>query len=113
MLAPDKIMSSIDSRSVPAHSRAGGDNESLTGPDRNIANIRRQGSLRRSLRSSRCQSVVITEKERTLLIKQDKKMAGPDGKVASKGFVRSMCKLYEPRVAAAAINRRNSFNASL
>ena len=76
MLAPDKIMSSIDSRSVPAHSRAGGDNESLTGPDRNIANIRRQGSLRRSLRSSRCQSVVITEKERTLLIKQDKKMAG-------------------------------------
>ena len=84
-------MSSIDSRSGAAHrdTRAGGDNE-----DRNIANIRRQGSLRRSLRSSRCQSVVITEKEKTLLVKQDKRVAGPDGKVASKGFVRSMCKFY-------------------
>ena len=90
------MMSSIDSRSGAAHrdTRAGGDNESLTGPDRNIANIRRAGSLRRSLRNSRCQSVVITEKEKTLLIKQDKKMSGPDEKVATKGFVRSMCKFY-------------------
>ena len=85
MLEPDKMISSIDSRSGAAHR----DTE-----DRNIANIRRQGSLRRSLRNSRCQSVVITEKEKTLLIKQDKKMSGPDGKVASKGFVRSMCKFY-------------------
>ena len=97
MLKPDQMMSSIDSRSGvgagagAAHrdTRAAGDSE-----DRNIANIRRQGSLRRSLRNSRCQSVVITEKEKTLLIKADKKVAGADGRVASKGFVRSMCKFY-------------------
>ena len=96
MSEPDKMMSSIDSRPGAAHrdARPGGDNESLAGPDRNIANIRRQGSLRRSLRNSRCQSVVITEKEKTLLIKQDKKMSSPEEKVASKGFVRSMCKFY-------------------
>ena len=58
--------------------------------------LRREGSTRRSLRSMRCQSVVITEKEKTLLIKQtDKKMTAQEGKVAaSKGFVRSMCKFY-------------------
>ena len=56
-----------------------------------------QTGTRRSLRSLRCQSVVITEKEKTLLIKQtDRKVPGQEGgKVAaSKGFVRSMCKFY-------------------
>ena len=65
--------------------------------------MRREGSGRRSLRSLRCQSVVITDKERSLLIKhtQDKKMSpspqhqdNAGAKVASKGFVRSMCKFY-------------------
>ena len=63
--------------------------------------MRRDGSGRRSLRSLRCQSVVITDKERSLLIKhtQDKKMSPQHqdtagAKVASKGFVRSMCKFY-------------------
>ena len=59
--------------------------------------VTRAGSARRSLRSLRCQSVVITEKEKTLLIKQtDRKLPGQEGgKVAaSKGFVRSMCKFY-------------------
>ena len=79
--ATDEMMSSLDSRSPAAH----------TG---HCQDLRRQGSLRRSLRNARCQSVVITEKERALLSKQDNKISGSDGKVASKGFVRSMCKFY-------------------
>jgi len=62
--------------------------------DQNIVNLRRLNANRRSLRSSRCQSTAITEKEKTLLMKQDKKMNGQDGKGASKGFVKSMCRFY-------------------
>ena len=75
--------------------------------------LRREGSTRRSLRSLRCQSVVITEKERSLLIKQsDKKMtpgASHEGKVAaSKGFVRSMCKFYSDIIGGEKGERRRS-----
>jgi len=66
----------------------------LSANDQNIVNLRRLNANRRSLRSSRCQSTAITEKEKTLLMKQDKKMNGQDGKGASKGFVKSMCRFY-------------------
>ena len=80
-------MSSVDSRSGAAHTRP--------------------GSLRRSVRTARCQSVVITEKERTLLIKQDK-VSGQDAKIASKGFVRSMCKFYSDIIGGGAGERKKS-----
>ena len=66
----------------------------LSANDQNIVNLRRLNANRRSLRSSRCQSTAITEKEKTLLMKQDKKMNGQEGKGASKGFVKSMCRFY-------------------
>ena len=75
--------------------------------------MRREGSTRRSLRSLRCQSVVITEKERSLLIKQsDRKITSGtshEGKVAaSKGFVRSMCKFYSDIIGGEKGERRRS-----
>ena len=81
--------------------------------------LRREGSGRRSLRSLRCQSVVITEKEKTLLIKQsDKKSSSQEAKVASKGFVRSMCKFYsdiiggdQSRPRRSVLDRSHSFGA--
>ena len=68
--------------------------DSVSVNDQNIVNLRRLNANRRSLRSSRCQSAAITEKEKTLLMKQDKKINGQDGKGASKGFVKSMCRFY-------------------
>ena len=66
--------------------------------------FRREGA-RRSLRSLRCQSVVITEKERSLLIKQSDKKSPAEqqdaGRVGSKGFVRSMCKFYSDIIGGA------------
>ena len=68
----------------------------------------------------RCQSVVITEKEKTLLIKQsDKKGSSQEAKVASKGFVRSMCKFYsdiigggdQGRPRRSVLDRSHSFGA--
>ena len=68
----------------------------------------------------RCQSVVITEKEKTLLIKQsDKKASSQEAKVASKGFVRSMCKFYsdiirspdQSRARRSVLDRSHSFGA--
>ena len=71
--------------------------------------LKRQGSGRRSLRSLRCQSVVITEKEKTLLIKQtDKKVTSQEGKVASNGFVRSMCKFYSDIIGGDRAERKRS-----
>ena len=85
-------MSRTDSRAPPASHTSS--QTSAMSTSRNNS-LRREGSGRRSLRSMRCQSVVITEKEKTLLIKQsDKKASSHEAKVASKGFVRSMCKFY-------------------
>ena len=56
--------------------------------EQNVVNLRRQNSIRRSLRGVRAKSVVITEKERTLLLKQEEKMTGSPQ--PTKGFVKSM-----------------------
>ena len=58
--------------------------------EQNVVNLRRQNSIRRSLRGVRAKSVVITEKERTLLLKQEEKMSPQP----TKGFVKSMCRFY-------------------
>ena len=109
------MMSRTDSRAPASHTSS---HTSAMSTSRNNS-LRREGSGRRSLRSMRCQSVVITEKEKTLLIKQsDKKSSSQEAKVASKGFVRSMCKFYsdiiggdQSRPRRSALDRSHSFGA--
>ena len=109
------MMSRTDSRAPASHTAS---HTSAMSTSRNNS-LRREGSGRRSLRSMRCQSVVITEKEKTLLIKQsDKKSSSQEAKVASKGFVRSMCKFYsdiiggdQSRPRRSVLDRSHSFGA--
>lgn len=64
----------------------------------NYVNLRKMNANRRSLRSSRCRSTIVTEKEKKLLLKQEdkeinnSKMTGSPK--ASSGFVKSMCRFY-------------------
>ena len=79
----------------------------------NVVNLRRQNSIRRSLRGVRAKSVVITEKERTLLLKQEEKMAGSPQ--PSKGFVKSMCRFYSDIIGdrkRTLLDRSVSFSAA-
>jgi len=64
----------------------------------NYVNLRKMNANRRSLRSSRCRSTIVTEKEKKLLLKQeDKEINNPKttgSPKASSGFVKSMCRFY-------------------
>ena len=111
-------MSRTDSRAPASHTSSHTVSATMSTSRNN--SLRREGSGRRSLRSMRCQSVVITEKEKTLLIKQsDKKASSQEAKVASKGFVRSMCKFYsdiirspdQSRPRRSVLDRSHSFGA--
>ena len=72
--------------------------------------FKRMGSQRKTLRNTRCMSTVVTDRDRAMLFAGAECAAGckPSPKAPS-GFVKSMCKLYEPRIT---INRSSSFNAS-
>ena len=79
--------------------------------EENVVNLRRQNSIRRSLRGVRAKSVVITEKERTLLLKQEEKMSPQP----SKGFVKSMCRFYSDIIGdrkRTMLDRSVSFSAA-
>ena len=79
----------------------------------NIANLRRLNSNRRSLRGTRAKSVVITEKERNLLLKQDDKMSSSPQ--PSRGFVKSMCRFYSDIIGdkrRTLLDRSVSFSAA-
>ena len=52
-----------------------------------MAELRRPAPARRSLRSARCQSTIVTEKERSLLTKAERG-------ASQQGFVKSMCRFY-------------------
>ena len=79
--------------------------------EQNVVNLRRQNSIRRSLRGVRAKSVVITEKERTLLLKQEEKMSPQP----TKGFVKSMCRFYSDIIGdrkRTLLDRSVSFSAA-
>ena len=81
--------------------------------EQNVVNLRRQNSIRRSLRGVRAKSVVITEKERTLLLKQEEKMTGSPQ--PTKGFVKSMCRFYSDIIGdrkRTLLDRSVSFSAA-
>ena len=79
----------------------------------NIVNLRRQNSNRRSLRGARAKSVVITEKERNLLLKQEDKLV--NSPQPTKGFVKSMCRFYSDIIGdrkRTLLDRSVSFSAA-
>ena len=79
----------------------------------NMVNLRRQNSNRRSLRGVRAKSVVITEKERNLLLKQEDKLV--NSPQPTKGFVKSMCRFYSDIIGdrkRTLLDRSVSFSAA-
>merc|ERR1719220_3186113 len=82
--------------------------------EQNVVNLRRQNSIRRSLRGVRAKSVVITEKERTLLLKQEEKTTTGSPQ-PTKGFVKSMCRFYSDIIGdrkRTLLDRSVSFSAA-
>jgi hypothetical protein len=108
-----------------SNSNSNNNSENMT-PTPPPKEFKRMGDQRKTLRTARCMSTIVTEKERALLVKsplmelseeadQDQEAEEPveQSPKPAQGFVKSMCKFYADTIkitSKSSLNRSNSFS---